>query len=362
MKILFLTPWGYDFLPDQLYTGLCKLLGWEAVVDFPWKPEYHDPDRRISYLPQNPGRSHEVDEVTTMLERREFDLVVLTAQRRGTVESHETFASKVNLPPMAFVDSSDSPEMNAPLFRRLNGGLYFKREYKWMGGSGLTDRVARWRQFGWDRDLLQRTYPLQMSAILETVPVSGGGPRDVDVSFNGFVSNRQRIRAVNLLKRARDIRFEGDVYADTKTRRSKVVSTPFQILRAKLQSDPYLAPEDCGHRMGYEEHYQLLHRSKMGLSLAGGGFDTMRYWEVVAAKTLLVSVKPSIYIPNNFEHGKHAIFCRPDLSDLVPLVKKYARDDEARESIAMAGYEHLLKFHTCEQRARQFLDVCQASL
>ena len=362
MKILYLTPRGYDYLPDQLYTGLCKLLGWESVVDFPWKAEYHDPSHKLPHLPQNPGRRYELEEIRALLERHEFELVVLTAQRRGTLEAFDTLADNCAMPPVTLVDSNDSPEMKSDLFRRVRAGLYFKREYHWHGSSGTKNMYVKWRQFGWDRDLFRRTYPLPMSVILETVPPLNDVSEDVDISFSGYVSNRKRLRAVQLLKDASDIRFEGGVYADPTTRKSKLALGTIPILQAKLRGDPYVNDGEYTHKLDYVDHYRLLSRSKMGLSIRGSGFDTVRYWEIVASKTLLISERPSIYIPNNFEHGKHAIFCRPDLSDLVDLVRSYVHDEGSRKVIAEAGYQHLVKYHTCEQRARQFLEICRKEL
>jgi spore maturation protein CgeB len=100
----------------------------------------------------------------------------------------------------------------------------------------------------------------------------------------------------------------------------------------------------------------------MALSVRGGGFDTPRYWEIVACKTLLISEQPNIQIPNNFEHKKHALFCRADLGDLVDLVTTYASDDAARERVVEAAYGHLLKYHTCERRAEYVLDTCRRTL
>lgn len=362
MKILYLTPWGYDYLPDQLYTGLCKVLGWESVVDFPWKVEYHDPSHKLPYLPQNPGRRYELEEIRALLERHEFNLVVLTAQRRGTLEAFDALSQNCPMPPVTLVDSNDSPEMKPDLFRRVRAGLYFKREYHWQGSSGVKDTYIKWRQFGWDRDLFSRTHPLPMSVILETVPPCNAVIEDVDISFSGYVSDRKRIRAVQLLKNAADIRFEGGVYADPATRKSKLAVGAIPILQAKLRGDPYVDGAEHRPKLDYFNHYDLLSRSKMGLSIRGAGFDTVRYWEIVASKTLLISERPSIYIPNNFEHEKHAVFCRPDLSDLLDLVRTYVRDEGSRKAIAEAGYHHLVKYHTCEERARQFLEICVKKL
>lgn len=362
MKILYLTPFGYDYLPDQLYTGLCKLLGVDSVIDYPWKPEYHDPSCRIPSIPQNSARPYEFEEVCSLIEEHKIDLVVLTAQRRGTVETLESFSNKCSLPPLVLVDSSDSASMHTALFNQFQPGIYFKREYHGRDYTGAINHWGKWKQFGSDEELFRRTYPLQMSAVLETMPVPSDQPRPIDISFNGFVSHRHRIKAVNMLRGISDITFQGGVYADTKTRMSKLAGTVCGSLWAKIQGDPYVTDKDCQRKLSYQEHFRLLQRSKLGLSMRGSGFDTVRYWEIPALKTLLISERPSIYIPNNFEHGKHAIFCKPDLSDLVDLVKEYARDHEARNRLAESGYAHLLKYHTCEKRASQFLVICKEKL
>ena len=67
---------------------------------------------------------------------------------------------------------------------------------------------------------------------------------------------------------------------------------------------------------------------------------------------------PDIVIPKNYQHRRHAVFCRPDLSDLKELALYYVRHDAEREAIAAEGYSHLLKYHTCERRAEYFLDIC----
>jgi len=77
---------------------------------------------------------------------------------------------------------------------------------------------------------------------------------------------------------------------------------------------------------------------------------------------MLVSERPEILIPNDFVDRRHAVFCKPDLSDLEALVRYYARHDAEREAIAAEGRVHVLKYHTCERRAEYFLDVCAERL
>jgi len=362
MNILYLTPDHPDYLSDQLYSGLCQVLGWESVVDFPYKPHYHDPTLKATYIPHTPGRKYEFTEILQLLRDRYFGLVVLSALRPTPLDTMKRLQEQVPLPPSILVDGEDGPFIQVDVVKRFKCSLYFKREYRWSGGPRLRDRLERWRGFGFNQDLFSRTYPLQFSVVVEALPQIKTQDKDVDVSFFGLASHRNRIRALHLLQEAKDLRVEGRVFAEPTTRRSKLVQGLLPVLRAKMKGDPYALPEDCQGKQTVEEYFSTLRRSKIGLSVRGAGFDTLRYWEVVASKTLLISEPPSIYIPNNFEHGKHAVFCRPDFSDLVDLVRTYARDDKEREAIAAAGYDHLMKYHTSEQRANQVLDVCRQRL
>jgi len=364
MKILYLTYPRHDYLADQIYTGLCKLLGWENVTDFPYKPYYHDAAYRVPSVPQNQGRLYELKEIIAKLERKEYDLLVLSTSRKETVEAFENIWQKVDLPPRVLIDGDDHPNIREDLFTRFQLSLYFKREYQlsWVKGSFIMGWAAKWRAFGKNRKLYQRTFPLSFSVNLETVPQLGEMEKDVDLSFVGLISNRRRIKAVDFLKTVRDIRFEGWVYAEPTDRKSKLALTNFSILKEKMKGDPQIPEVERGVKLSYNEYFNLLRRSKFALSIAGSGFDTLRYWEIVAAKVLLISERPFIFIQNNFEHKKHVLFCRSDFRDVPDLVKTYSRDDAAREQIVEAAYQHLLRFHTCEQRAMQFLEICQKSI
>jgi hypothetical protein len=363
MKILYLTYPKHDYLADQIYTGLCKLLGWENVTDFPYKPYYHDPSYRVPSLPQNPGCRFELDEIITRLERNEYDLLVLSTSRRETVEAFESIWGRANLPPRVLIDGDDHPHIRKDLFKGLGLSLYFKREYRlsWCE-DGLSHWTKRWSAFGWDRELFQRTFPLPFSINLETVPCVDEMHKDLDLSFVGLISNRNRIRAVNFLRTVPDIRFEGWVYAEPTDRRSKLALGTFSILKEKIKGDPRISESERGVKLSYHEYFNLLRRSRIALSVPGSGFDTLRYWEIVAARVLLISEKPFIVIPNNFKHGEHALFCRSDYRDVPEFVKIYTRDDVTREQMIDAAYQHLLRFHTCERRATQFLEVCQKNI
>ncbi len=358
MKILYLCNGAPDYLADQLYVGLCRVLGSERVIDYPWKAVYHDPCHRLEYLPQSPGIEYTAAAIESMVRDGKVDLVVLSTPKAAAGPQAEALRRSVRLPPCVLLDGEDDAEIRHELVERFRCRLYFKREYRWHPEAGLKGRLARWRAFRRQPDLVHRTYPLPFSVIPGSVTTPGNGPRSVDLSFVARASHPKRVRAWRLLQAAGDLRCETALYAHPTDRQSKMTMGLPRLL-VKLKGDPRVSMAEQGGRMSYTDYHQLLGRSKMALSIRGGGFDTLRYWEIVSAKTLLVSEQPGIHIPNNFQHGIHALFCKPDLSDLLALVRTYAHDETARDTMIEAGYRHLLRFHTCERRAEYLLDLCR---
>ncbi len=362
MKILYLTPSHIDYLSDQIYVGLCQNLGWDSIIDYPYKDFYHNPEKKVRSLPQNPGHHFQLEEIISGLQKHAFDFVVLSAIRKEPLEILETLYNKCPLPPLILLDGDDGVDINTRLFKQYRFSLYFKREYLPTHTHSLDHLHNRWKAYGVTKSLSDRTYPLPFSAILEGIPLDNMNEQDVDISFIGIASHRNRIRAVHILQNAQDLKFRGKVFAGPTTRKSKMAQGTFKILQAKMEGDPYPTEEEQNDKLSYDDYFQLLGRSKMGLSIRGAGFDTVRYWEIVASKRILVSEKPYIYIPDNFEHGKHALFCRPDLSDLLTLVRQYVHDQGFCKTMIEQAYQHLLRYHTCEQRAKQFLNICRQRL
>ncbi len=363
MKILFITYPRYDYLADQIYTGLCTLLGWKDIVDFPYKAQYHDPSRRILAIPQNPGRAHSAEEIRTLVAEQYFDLIILSTTRQETVSAYQELRRQIGKTPRVLLDGDDIRELRRDLYTAFQLGLYFKREYliDWKSETAR-GRFQRWHFFRTDRELFSRTHPLPFSIIPETVPPASGASPDIDLSFVGLASHRNRIRAIERLRLDPRIRFEGWITVESTTRRSKLATTTWGILKEKIKGDPYVSPTEQGERLSPQEYFSLLRHSRAALSLKGAGFDTLRYWEIVASKTLLISERPDILIPHNFEDRTHVLYCRPDCRDVPDLILTYVRDDSMRVRMQEAAYHHLLRFHTCERRASQMLETCRTQL
>ena len=355
MKVLYLTDSEPDYLADQIYDGLCAVLGGENVFDFPRKAAYHGPHARLSSLAFGREDGGAQESLVERIRAGQFDLAVLSSPRRGGQAAFRALADQVRLPPIVLLDGEDDAQLRLDLLRAVVAVVYFKREYR----KRLVKPSRNWcrcLRSSRDEEFEGRIFPLPFS--VSAVALSGvpSLTRDIDVSFVGRASHRNRLAAVRLLRDAPDIRFEGGIYVEPTDRRSKLAESWFDIMVAKLMGDPP-AKGSLG-RMGMDAYRSLLGRSKTALSIRGGGFDTVRYWEIVAAKTPLISEAPDIDIPHNFEHGTHAVFCRPDFSDLTYWVRRLRDDEAERQRMAEAAYAHLLAYHTTARRAAYLLELC----
>jgi len=361
MRILYLTDPCPDYLADLLYVGLCRTIGPERVVDYPYKTVYHDPLQRVHYVPQILGRSYREEEVAALLQDKQFDLAILSSPRRGTITAWESLSRCGAMPPLVLIDGEDDTTLRQELFHLYQCALYFKREYRRHRHVEVCGRVRRFSASWADAALSQRMHPLPLAVALETIPTVPALQRDVDVSYAARVSHPKRRQAVEMLRHALGTRFQGGIYAEAEDRQSITLSG-FPRFLMKLKGDPVVTADQRGTKLSQAEYYALLGRSKMALSIRGGGFDTLRYWEIVASGALLLSEQPDIEIPKNFVHGRHALFFRPDLSNLVDLVRTYASDAQACAAMAAEGHKHLLQYHTCERRAEYVLEMCRRTI
>jgi hypothetical protein len=363
VRILFLGDTQLDYVSDPLYIGLSRVLGDEQVVDYPYKPIYHDPEVRYWFMAQRPGRRYSREEITELLRDRYFDLVCLSSARTECLEEYRRLSGEVPLPPLVFVDGEDDARIRHEVVARFPIGVYFKRDYVWKLGGRLSDLGALAWTFRGDRELFARTVPLPLSIILETIPDLGLVPKEIDVSYRGRASHPRRVKAVEILSGMEGVRFAGGVYASPEDRKYKLRAGRLARLSTKLLDDAPAGEEDQRKKKAPEAYYREIAASKIAVALRGGGRTaSLRYFEIVSMKTLLLSDAPETVIPNDFVDRRHAVYCRPDLRNLESLVRYYLREDAEREVIAREGYAHLLKYHTCERRAEYFVDVCRRVL
>lgn len=306
MRVLLITQEGSDYGLDTLYDGLCAVLGDEAVVELPWKPTLHGQDAgRAEGYPcvyHRRGEPQSLQAVVSDLRDARYDLLVF-ADSLMTLDAAgvRTIAEAARGIPLVLVDTCDE------------GGDYRESLIEFLGRDACLAYFKREMIAGVDYGT--GTFPLPFAYSDRGVVGAPQGPRDRAVFWAGKPA--AGLRPV-YLDRLRDIGLDVD--------------------RTFTQ----------------DEYRSELWRSRIGLNLFGYGFDTVRYWEVPAHGAMLLSERPPIRIPHNFEDGVHAVFF-DDLPELETKLEYYLRHRDKAASIALAGQRHFLEHHTAAARARQFL-------
>jgi len=341
MSILYINSIESDYLQDLTYAGLCEILGKENILDFPYHRQYHSGKRfffsKREEYPRNLGLSkgdgqgkRSLAEVRKSLERNEYKIVVLASAKEDALNVFYQLLDGLRAP-WVFIDGGDRPEIGGD-FLRVGGEKCFN----------IFHEVCRIKKPGaiFKRELYSgekggNIFPLQFSVNTSIVPIlDPSAEKSFNVVFWAVESSSVRREAFRILNGKYDCRANGSV--------------PGQKFKG------------YGFRGG--GYFGALNRSRIALSFRGEGFDTLRYWEIPACGSLLVSENPEICIPDNFQNKTHAVFCKNDLSDLIEILDYYISNEKEALEIARRGQEHLLKHHTHIKRAEYFLDVLDKSL
>ena len=320
VKVLYINSHSADYVQDLTYYGLVKTLGLKNVIDFKWNQKYHVPYKKypknLGYVPYS--------FIPSLINRslKQFDMVFVGAAKVDCFETYMEIAQRIPAGiPVVFIDGGDQPKIGADLT------VYGRPELYHTAVEKRPFDVVFKREMLIDTEYGQNVFPVPMcfnTDRLKNIP----NEKKYDVSFWAVESDAIRIKALDMLSSRFDCAENGTV-------RNQKFS------KYKRKGDFYL---------------QELARCKVVLNFRGGGWDTLRYWEAPAVGSFMISQEPQIVIPYNFEHQKHVIFCQDDLSDLLDLCEYYLRHESQRETIAAAGKQHLLQYHSHNARARYILE------
>jgi hypothetical protein len=325
MKVLYINSPEADYMQDLLYSGLVKVCGAEQVYDFPMNFRYHFVNKKY---PRNLGLNRRWQSLKRWIQplRNDWDLVVVGSCKNKTLESYHSILPLLpQNTPVVLIDGGDQTDVGGDL-------VYYKSPH-------ILPNIEQKRRFNliFKREFLpeytkdSRLVPLPFCMNLDRIPKQLPTDKKYDVSFWAVESHPIRTKALQLLETEFDCAQNGTVRNQ-------------QFHHYKRKGSFYL---------------EELARCKIVLNLRGGGWDTMRYWEVPAVGSLMITQKPGIQIPNDFVHGQHVIHCKDDLSDLVDLCRYYLKNETERETIALAGQSHLKQFHTDIERAQTVLKHVQ---
>jgi hypothetical protein len=307
--ILFVTRTVIDFGQDTLYDGLCRVLGENNVIEYPHRPTLHGArgGRYGQYPCMFDYKAQMTDaEKIELLKSGGFEriFVACTSTRDFTREQDGNTYNYFNgileeaskKTPVYLIDMGDTKGTNESLRRKLDAKLYFKREY-----AGNLDFQAIPFNFSYSESYIPN---------IDT-------KRDIPLFWAGkFAHYRRRFLEV---------------------------------------ANEVLGIDMSNYGFSQDDYKEQLLRSKIGLSLRGYGFDTVRYYEVPAHGALLFSQKPKIRIENDFIDGENAVFFY-EPEDMREKLKYLLEHDDYVDSIRLKGHEWLKKYHTSEVRARQLLE------
>ncbi|MCK9546752.1 MAG: glycosyltransferase [Sulfurospirillaceae bacterium] len=328
MKILYINTSRFDYVQDLTYSGLVKKLGFDNVIDFKWNKKYHLP---YTKYPKNNGyiKDSFFKSIFRRIDFKKFDYVFIGSCKVRTFETYLEIAKKIpKTTPIVFIDGEDGCEIAYDLRVRFKSPELYQKAIE----IRPFDFIFK-REYLTGREYEKNVFPLPMCFNLDRLPASLPTKFKYDFSFWAVESDPIRIKALNILENEFDCKNNG-------TCRNQKFS------KYKRKGEFYL---------------QELASCKITLNLRGGGWDTMRYWEVPAVGAFMLSQKPKIVIPNNFKHERDTVFIKDDLSDLIDLGKYYLKNESKREEIAKNGYQKLLKYHTDIKRAEYILNILKNS-
>lgn len=112
-------------------------------------------------------------------------------------------------------------------------------------------------------------------------------------------------------------------------------------------------------KSGRDEFYDILSRSKVGISIGGGGSDTVRFWETLANNCLLITEKIDVFQPDSKELSFDRISECNNLYDFKYKLEKignFLRTDYRQENLE-AEHKEIIKKHSSKARAEKLIDL-----
>jgi len=335
VRIAFLANPGHDHLQDIVFHGLVSILGPENVVEYPPLDRYRSPAQPGELHPQlwfdfpEPPRAPLRETVLSA------DAVVIGSLRAGIRGLLDEVLDLDPRPPIVYLDGEDDFYV---LGIRSRVEVYCKREILLPSGASVAREAMRrvhrlLRKPLENRDPLADPVSVARSRDRSLVPLPFGWPGP--------------------LPESRPAEYDVAFLAAPTSRARAVVRSGLQRLAADGVRVKMLAE---GERLGWASYMDVLARSRIGVSVRGGGFDTYRYWEIPAAGALLLAETPRIVIPGNFVDGREAVFA--PLDRIASRIQDLLGGDT--ETIAGEGRARLIAAHTSVHRAQTVLDALAA--
>lgn len=323
MKILFINSLSFDYLQDLCFSGLMKLVGSSSIVHWPANRKFIVP---LKQYPKNIGFRKDAWRTAGFFipKPSEFDLVILASCHPDAFRAYIRLASHIPASvPTVFIDGGDFPEIGGDLQRlgqpQLLPEALAIRDF---------DHVFK-REYLLDVQFSDNVYPLPLAFNFSMLPTVSLSEKKYEVTFWATQSAPIRTEALQLLQDQFDCYENG----------TRLNQTFNEYPRKGIR------------------YLEELSASRIALNFRGTGWDTLRYWEIPATGSFMISQRPGIRIPNNFNENEHLVFCNDNLEDLLDKCKYFLDHAERREAMARAAFAHAHKYHSDVSRAQTILDV-----
>lgn len=322
MKILYINSDRFDYLQDIVYSGLVKTIGSKNIHTTSFNKSYFF---NVKKYPKNLG--YNKGTLISFLKNKflqfNYNAVIIASTKKLPFEIYCKLAHKIPQHcPVVFLDGGDVAEIGGDLKR--------------IGHPNLFREAINKRPFDiiFKREMLKDT---NYASNVHPCP---------------FAFNFDRVKNVKpVLHKKYDVSFWA---GETHEARKKT----FSLLEGKYDCDENGTSRKNSlknfKRIG-NFYFEELKRCRIVLNLRGGGWDTLRFWEIPAIGSFMLSQKLNIVIPNDFKDGVNIINFEDDFNDLYDKIDYYLKNDIEREKIALSGFQHLCKYHTDSIRAEYVL-------
>ncbi|HSW37961.1 MAG TPA: glycosyltransferase [Acidobacteriota bacterium] len=328
MKILFIGSLKYDYLQDIVFSGLTKVVGRRNLHTARPHMNYLLPFKRY---PRNLGYDIRSVRSARFIRRAgalfagplNCDAVIVGACKPDAFERYLAVLPRIPAKTrVVFVDGGDAEEIGGDLKRQGYGRL-------WDEALRRPFDIIFKREYLRDGEYDPNVYPCPFAFNFDRIAKIKDRGLKYEVTFWAVESHPVRTKALEMIETEFDCAANGTVRNQTHKNYPR-------------------------RGLFYLEE---LKSSKITLNFRGGGWDTLRYWEVPALGRFMISQKPGIAIPDDFIDGKHVVHVSEDLSDLVDLCRCYLRNDKLRETMARAAGLHARKHHSDVERASYLLNI-----
>ncbi|MEN9614143.1 MAG: hypothetical protein RLZZ347_450 [Candidatus Parcubacteria bacterium] len=117
-------------------------------------------------------------------------------------------------------------------------------------------------------------------------------------------------------------------------------------------------------KAGRDEFYEILSRAKVGISIGGGGFDTVRFWETLANNCLLITERIDIFKPESKELDYQRVYECNNLYDFKSQLERVGAFLKSGydQSVLESEYLKILDQHSSCARVEKMITVSMEAI